>query len=238
MKICIDPGHRNSVYDFGAVSNNVKESEIALKIALLVGEGFEKAGHEVFYTRKKESDVISLDKRIKNANTIKGLDYYLSIHINSFTDEKANGFEVWHYGKLDKIASAICKSACEATGFINRGAKTSTGYAVLKNTNCNALIIENGFISNAENRALLLKSETQLRLANAVLDAFNVKLLPEANVSTPASPKQRIILNNVLKEVDTITKDGFVYVKLRDLADAKIIIGYDTAKKLPTVKVK
>lgn len=238
MKICIDPGHRNSVYDFGAVSNNVKESEIALKIALLVGEGFEKAGHEVFYTRKKESDVIGLDKRIKNANAIKGLDYYLSIHINSFNSESANGFEVWHYGKLDGLASSICKAACEATGFTNRGPKTSTQYAVLKNTNCNALIIENGFVSNTQNRALLIKSDVQLKLANAILSAFNVKPLLCKNDAAATIPKQHILLNDALKEVEFIVKDGFTYVKLRDLADAKIKVDYDSVNKLPIIKVK
>lgn len=243
MKICIDPGHRNTTYDFGAVSAGVKESEIALKIALLIGKGFKQAGHEVCYTRQSESEVISLDQRVKNANAIKNLDYYLSIHINSFSNESANGFEVWHYGGLKDLSASICENACKTTGLTNRGAKTSTQYFVLKNTYCNALIIENGFISNEKDRSQLLLPDFQLKLANAVLTAFNIAPLkekedPKQEDASISTSKQKIMINGVLKDVEYILKDNFTYVKLRDLADDKIEIGYDALNKRPTVKVK
>lgn len=47
--------------------------------------------------------------------------------------------------------------------------------------------------------------------------------------------KVRINLNGNVKEVDAINKDGNNYVKLQDLRDDKIEIGYD---KIPIVKVK
>lgn len=243
MKICIDPGHRNTTYDFGAVSGGAKESEIALKIALLVGEGFRQAGHEVHYTRKSETDVISLEQRIKNANAIKNLDYYLSIHINSFSNETANGFEVWHYGGLKDLSTSICDNVCKVTGLTNRGAKASTQYFVLKNTYCNALIIENGFISNEKDRSQLLLPHFQLKLANAILAAFNIKPIADKEESKQEdalmnTSKQNIMLNGVLKEVDYILKDNFTYIKLRDLADSKIEINYDALNKIPVVKVK
>ena len=48
----------------------------------------------------------------------------------------------------------------------------------------------------------------------------------------------KIILNNVEKEVETVNIDGFNFVKLRDLADDKIEVGYDKQEKLPIIKVK
>ena len=45
----------------------------------------------------------------------------------------------------------------------------------------------------------------------------------------------KIKVNGVMRTVNAIEKDGFNYVKLRDLADAKISIGYD---KVPIVEVK
>lgn len=240
MKICIDPGHRNTQYDFGAVSAGVKESEIALKIALLVGEGFKQAGHEVHYTRKTEEEIISLEKRVKNANAIKGLDYYLSIHINSFSSEASNGFEVWHYGGLNDLSTTICKNACKATGLTNRGAKASTQYYVLKNTYCNALIIENGFISNQKDRDKITSGKYQADLANAILAAFGVVSISEKEEQKPSDNtlKQKIMLNGSLKEVNYILKDNFTYVKLRDLADNKIEVSYDAVNKIPILKVK
>lgn len=241
MKICIDPGHRNSVYDFGATSNQAKESALALQLALLLGKGFEQAGHEVHYTRTSEEQVISLEKRVQAANQIKGLDYFISMHLNSFSDENSNGFEVWHYGNQEALAESICTRACEATGFTNRGAKVSTDFYVLRKTYCNAVLIENGFISNANERAKLSMPDFQLKLVNAILKAFNVapmKTESSAVQKPAANNKTKLLLNHQLKEVEMILKDGCNYVKLRDLADAHIEIGYDSAQKLPSLTVK
>lgn len=50
--------------------------------------------------------------------------------------------------------------------------------------------------------------------------------------------KIEIMLNDKLKEVDAINQDGFNFVKLRDLADAKIVIDYDREHNRPIVHVK
>lgn len=49
--------------------------------------------------------------------------------------------------------------------------------------------------------------------------------------------RTKIEINGSVKEVDTIQKDGFNFVKLRDLDDA-IIVDYDATRKLPIVKSK
>ena len=45
----------------------------------------------------------------------------------------------------------------------------------------------------------------------------------------------KIKLNGIMRTVNAIDKDGFNYIKLRDLADSKISVGYD---KVPIVEVK
>ena len=50
--------------------------------------------------------------------------------------------------------------------------------------------------------------------------------------------KTKININGKLVEVDTINIDGNNYVKLRSLESDKITIGYDNAKKIPTVTTK
>lgn len=47
----------------------------------------------------------------------------------------------------------------------------------------------------------------------------------------------KINLNGVEKNVNAIEKDGHNYVKLQDLRDDKIVVGYDEKNKLPVVKV-
>lgn len=48
--------------------------------------------------------------------------------------------------------------------------------------------------------------------------------------------KTKIELNGKIKEVDAINVDGYNYIKLRDLEDGKIKIGYNSEKNLPIVK--
>ena len=49
MKICIDPGHGGK--DPGAVSNGIKEKDIALNIAMFLSEKLKYMGIDVFFTR-------------------------------------------------------------------------------------------------------------------------------------------------------------------------------------------
>lgn len=49
--------------------------------------------------------------------------------------------------------------------------------------------------------------------------------------------KQKIQLNGVTKEVEVIKQEGHNFVRLQDLRDDKIIVGYDEKNKLPVVKV-
>lgn len=49
--------------------------------------------------------------------------------------------------------------------------------------------------------------------------------------------KQKINLNGVIKEVEVIKQGDYNFVKLQDLRDDKIVVGYDEKNKLPVVKV-
>ncbi|MBQ3199070.1 MAG: M23 family metallopeptidase [Firmicutes bacterium] len=49
--------------------------------------------------------------------------------------------------------------------------------------------------------------------------------------------KIKIRLNGIEKTVTAIEKDGNNYVKLQDLRDDKISVGYDATRKLPVVEV-
>ncbi|MCC6048647.1 MAG: N-acetylmuramoyl-L-alanine amidase [Thermodesulfobacterium sp.] len=93
-RVVIDAGHGGD--DPGAVGpNGLKEKDVALKIALKLGELLrDRLGLEVIYTRS--SDVfVPLVKRPAIANSMKA-DLFISIHLNASPDPKAKGVEVYY----------------------------------------------------------------------------------------------------------------------------------------------
>ncbi len=79
------------VMDSGAVGKNEKEKDIALSIALKVGEYIEENMPDVnvIYTRKKDV-FVDLWKRAEIANNAEA-DLFISIHVNAHTRSSANG---------------------------------------------------------------------------------------------------------------------------------------------------
>ncbi|MEO1256594.1 MAG: N-acetylmuramoyl-L-alanine amidase, partial [Bacteroidota bacterium] len=81
IKIVIDPGHGGR--DPGTVGSYTKEKDVALDVAIKVGEYVNKhiEGVEVIFTRKDDT-FIELEKRSEIANS-HNADLFVSIHANS-----------------------------------------------------------------------------------------------------------------------------------------------------------
>ena len=150
MKWYLDFGHGGK--DSGAIGpTNLKESDIALKIGMMVKENLENAFEKVITTRDNDK-YYSLDYRTKKANN-ENSDYFISIHLNSATNTSAKGCEVWIYNensKLQTLANNLCNNLATKMNTPNRGVKYSKKLAVLKNSKMPALLIEIDFISNKE----------------------------------------------------------------------------------------
>jgi N-acetylmuramoyl-L-alanine amidase len=58
-----------------------------------------------------------------------------------------------------------------ALGTTDRGVKTAN-YSVLRNTNCHAVLIETGFLSNRRDEKILKDEEKQEKLATEVYQAI------------------------------------------------------------------
>lgn len=151
----LDAGHGDK--DPGAVgANGTKEKDVALKLVKKIGASLEAAGEQVFYTR--QTDIfISLSDRAKLAND-KKVDYFISIHINSFRDPQSNGTETYTYVYPDqqatKLARLIQQELVGAIGLRDRGVKIAN-FAVLRETKMTAALVEVAFISNLEEEKLL-----------------------------------------------------------------------------------
>ena len=150
MKWYLDFGHGGK--DPGAIGpTNLKESDIALKIGMMVKETLEDAFEKVITTRENDT-YYSLDYRTKKANS-ENCDYFISIHLNSATNKSAKGCEVWLYdesSKLILLGNNLCDNLSTKINTPRRGIKYSKKLAVLKNTTMPALLIEIDFISNIE----------------------------------------------------------------------------------------
>ncbi|BDV00357.1 hypothetical protein TDMWS_04420 [Thermodesulfomicrobium sp. WS] len=90
--VVIDAGHGGN--DPGAMAYGLREKDINLRMARILGPLLEAQGFRVVYTRTKDA-YLSLDKRTQLANAAKG-DLFLSIHCNAHTDPSIQGFELYY----------------------------------------------------------------------------------------------------------------------------------------------
>lgn len=90
--IMIDPGHGGK--DPGAIYKGIKEKDINLKLAKILGSKLKAKGFRVLYTRTKDI-YVPLEERTVLANT-KGADLFISLHVNAHKDNSVRGIEVYY----------------------------------------------------------------------------------------------------------------------------------------------
>lgn len=191
MKIAIDPGHgmsnrQQNLYDSGAThtENGVphQEATIALKYGLSLKDVFRARGQDVFMTRDDAQDHAPVGSRAGNAKSA-GCEVFISLHLNDFDDDSANGLEVLYRGDDDKVlAQALQDALIAETGFRDRGIKHRTDLAVLR-FDGQAVLIELGFIANDGNRDALNNPATR----EAICAAIATTTLAHFNI-TPSGP--------------------------------------------------
>lgn len=194
MKVCIDPGHGMSnrtlnVFDPGAThtesSTLHKEAEIALKYGLTLKDTFRAKGVSVFMTRDDDTDHAPVGKRAEAAESA-NCDVFISLHLNDFDDDAANGTEVLYRDTNDQtLAAKIQSGLIGITGLKDRGVKQRTDLAVLK-FNGTAVLIELGFIANDTDRKKLLEPQTR----GAVCESIAMTTMNHMgwSVMAPAAP--------------------------------------------------
>ena len=97
-RVIIDAGHGGRDPGAPVRSTALREKDIALQVALKVGDALRGNGVDVFYTRVKDT-LIALHDRGRMANQAKG-DLFISIHVNAANPgwknpDKARGFETY-----------------------------------------------------------------------------------------------------------------------------------------------
>lgn len=183
--IVIDPGHGG--WDPGKVSDsaNIYEKDINLKVALKLQSYLEQADCIVLMTRTEDEALAGgktadLSIRTDLANT-SDADIIISIHQNSFTAKNAKGAQVFYY-KGSEYSEVLAKSIqAKMKEFLsqsnNRLAKADSSYYMLRKTTVPSVIVECGFLSNAEETNMLMNDTYLEKLSwsiyMGILDYFS-----------------------------------------------------------------
>lgn len=183
-RIMIDAGH-NGVTDPGAVFQDRKESDDALRLALAVGKILTENGYDVSYTRTGELPQ-TVQQKAQLANDAQA-ELFLSIHRNKAANPgQYNGVQTLIYdweGWKPQMAQAINQNL-EALGFRNISVETRPNLAVLRRTKMPALLVEAGFIDSEKDNQLF---DTRFQeIAQAIADGVMETLRPSGlNTQNP-----------------------------------------------------
>ena len=130
-----------------------------------------------------ENHDISLGERVRRANKYNPANTILvSLHSNAATDEKASGWEIFtSVGKTksDDIATVIFDEMKKAFPDAKFRTETADGdpdkeidFFLIKKSACPAVLIENFFMTNKKDCALLQSEKGQDTIAEAIFQAI------------------------------------------------------------------
>ena len=166
-KICIDAGHGGT--DPGACNGALYEKNVVLDIAIHLEKLLRDAGHETFMTRVNDVFETPARKALKANNT--KADFFVSIHCNAAENPQAHGTETLVYelkGEEGKLGREIQKSLVETLKTADRGVKSRKDLIVLNSTSMPAVLVETAFISNPDERAILISADKRKTIAKAI----------------------------------------------------------------------
>ena len=162
-KIYIDQGHNPVNPNSGAEGNGYREQDLVYEIGVRTAEILRAAGQDVRLSRPTPqtqlgtSNASSLAARVNDANAW-GADYFISIHSNYNTNPNINGCEAYVFQRDSKawylgedILAGIVQEANMKDNFV----RTNPSLYVLRATVMPAVLVELGYLSNAQDAAKL-----------------------------------------------------------------------------------
>ncbi len=177
--IVLDPGHGG--LDNGASIAGVDEDELNLKISFALKEELESRGATVYITRTDDQDMTRRNYNYSKQDDmyLRALkideyqpDLFLSIHLNS-SNSSAWGSQVFYYKKSEdgkRLADSIHNHMKTLTG--TRKNISSSSFYILRATQSLGVLIECGFLSNANERGQLKSRSYHKKLATVISDGI------------------------------------------------------------------
>ena len=175
--IYLDPGHGGN--DPGAYYKNVKESDLNLQLSNRIMKALKDDGATVYLTRYDDYDLSvnhaynrkrsDLSRRANIINK-SGCDMFISIHLNASESFSWYGAQVYY----DNINSENQKIAAIFQEELKRYLNTTRDYKenntkyMQHRINRPGILLEAGFLSNANERYMLQKKSYQDKVAEVV----------------------------------------------------------------------
>jgi N-acetylmuramoyl-L-alanine amidase len=196
--IVIDPGHGGRDSGAHSVATRAVEKDYTLDWALRLAKQLSESHWKVILTRTNDADV-SLAERVAVADRVNA-DLFVSLHLNSGgSNRHLSGAETYcltptgmpsnllreyeddpreaHPNNLfDEqnvhLASRVHRSILQATGAVDRGVRRARFMAVLRAQQRPAILLEGGYLTNAEEARRLADPAYRQLLADAVAKAL------------------------------------------------------------------
>ena len=184
--VVLDAGHGGE--DGGAVGQDgITEKNINLEISKKIRDMLETSGYHVIMTREEDTAIYDdnaetlrqkkrsdLKNRLEMVKSNTGEDsIFVSIHQNKFTDEKYSGAQIFYSKNNAKSQELATNIKDSIVGLIqpnnSRELKPADKYIyLLLNSSGPSVIVECGFLSNAEEAKKLNTKEYQQQLAFSI----------------------------------------------------------------------
>ena len=174
--IYIDPGHGGR--DSGAISSTFYEKDMNLILSKKLETILTEKGAIVYLTRegdydlsnstinRKRNDLYNRVKLINNSNC----DLYISIHLNASPSQKWNGIQIFYSNILKEnklLAQTVTDTMKENLKNV-RDIKKENGYYMYSKIKVPGILLEAGFISNANDNYKIRQEEYQTTLMNNI----------------------------------------------------------------------
>ena len=179
--IYIDAGHGG--LDPGAIYKDIYEADINLSISLKLADILEKNGAIVLLTRTGDYDLSvnnavnrkrsDLSRRASIINDSQ-CDLYISIHLNSIASSTWRGAQVFYddINPNNKKIAEILQKRFKKDLKTTREYKEMTDMYMYKRIKVPGVLVEAGFLSNSNERYLLLKPTYQDKIANSIYNGI------------------------------------------------------------------
>ena len=178
--ILIDPGHGGR--DNGASYDSVLEDEINLAIATKLYELCLNNNFIAYITRTGDYDLSKEDslnhknedlkRRAEYINSL-NIDYFISIHLNSYPSESVSGPMVYYKKDSQESYELGCSILDKLNSLTSNKKKVKTDeFYLFKYTNIPGVIVECGFITNSKERELLLDNRYQNMISKAIFEGI------------------------------------------------------------------
>ncbi len=192
--IIIDPGHGG--VDGGAMNGDIQEKDIALEISLKLRDYLQQQGALVQMIREDDTDLApegmkgysrrkteDLKKRVEIINESEA-DLFISVHLNAIPSPKWSGAQTFYYGTFkenEEVAKFIQDELRTNLGNTTRSAKAINGVYLLKTAKKPGALVEVGFLSNPQEKSLLIQDKYQDKVAASIYTGINRYFSDESN---------------------------------------------------------